>query len=144
MPTTEVYYQLSLNAQNTTAGHYISIQPDQNITFMQGGFAFAVTEPQAASVTIYPQVAQLQIPPSGTLSGSVTIVTELTQIAGSLHVSPAPEVPFTLTLYGVGGKQLGTKVLEPGTEVAFFDFAVTPAEGMTKAQASAAVKQHCA
>lgn len=143
MASKEMYYQLSLNADGTTNSHYVSIQPDPNITFMQGGFAFAVTVAQAASVTIYPQVTQLQVPPSGVISGSVTIVTELTNIAGSLHVSPAAEVPFTLTLWGAGGKELGSKTLEVGSTVAHFDFAVTPAEGMTKSQASAAVKQHC-
>ncbi|HEX2833996.1 MAG TPA: hypothetical protein VHW00_13375 [Thermoanaerobaculia bacterium] len=143
MANTAFYYQLSLGAEGTTSSHYVSIQPDPSISLMQGGFAFAVTAAQAASVTIYPQVAQLQIPPSNVINGSVTIVTEELNIAGSLHVSPAAEVPFTLTCWGAGGKQLGTATVEVGGTVAYFAFSVLPGDGMTKAQASAAIKQHC-
>ncbi|MGN6185749.1 MAG: hypothetical protein ACTHQM_19100 [Thermoanaerobaculia bacterium] len=142
-PPKEFYYQLSLNAQDTSQGHYVSIQPDPNISLMQGGFSFAVTVAQAASVTIYPQVAQLQIPPSSAIGGSVTIVTELTNIAGGLNVSPAAETPFTITCWGAGGKELGSKTVEVGQTSVYFDFAVQPGDGMTKAEASAAIKQHC-
>ncbi|HEX7810030.1 MAG TPA: hypothetical protein VF608_14945 [Thermoanaerobaculia bacterium] len=125
----DTYYSLTISASGTTQSHYCSIQPDPSITFLQGGFSFAVTEAKPTSVTIYPQVAQLQIPPSSIVAGGVTVATKLTTIAGGLIVSPAAEVPFTLTLYGIGGEEIGSKTLEPGATQMYFGWDVSPANG---------------
>jgi hypothetical protein len=123
----DTYYSLTLSASGTTESHYCSIQPDPSITFLQGGFTFAVSTAQTSSVSIYPQFAQLQIPPSMIIAGGVTVATSLTTIAGGFIVSPAAEVPFTLTLYGIGGQVIGTKTLESGTTQMYFGWDVSPA-----------------
>jgi hypothetical protein len=137
----ETYYSLTLNATGTTESHYCSIQPDPAISFLQGGFSYLATAAKTSSVTIYPQVAQLQMPPSSAIVGSVTIVTSGSTIAGSITVSPAAEVPFTLTLYGVGGQEIGSKTLEAGTDSMLFNWAVSSANAGTLDDATDALKK---
>ncbi|HUR81000.1 MAG TPA: hypothetical protein VM733_09550 [Thermoanaerobaculia bacterium] len=129
------YYSLTLNAANTDQNAYYSLQPAPGLQFLQGGFTFGPKVAAASSVTIYPQVAQLQIPASNNIAGGVTIVTGNNAIAGALNVSPAQNVPVTVTLYGAGGVVIGTATLQPGETHLNFGWDVSAAQAIPASQA---------
>lgn len=135
------YYALTLNAANTNQNAYYSLQPAPGLEFLQGGFSFAPTQAAATSVTIYPQVAQLQIPASSVIGGGVTIVTSNDTIAGALNVSPAQQVPVVVTLYGAGGQQIGSASLEPGKTHLDFAWSVNAEQAIPASQARAVLAQ---
>lgn len=132
------YYSLTLNASNTDQNAYYSLQPAPGLEFLQGGFSFGPKVAAASSVTIYPQVAQLQIPASNNIAGGVTIVTSNDAIAGALNVSPAQNVPVVVTLYGAGGV-IGKATLQPGETHLNFGWSVNAAQAIPASQARQAL-----
>jgi hypothetical protein len=129
------YYSLTLNASNTDQNAYYSLQPTPGLEFLQGGFSFGPKVAAASSVTIYPQVAQLQIPASNNIAGGVTIVTSNDMIAGALNVSPAQNVPVTVTLYGAGSTVIGKATLQPGETHLDFGWSVSASQAIPASQA---------
>ena len=128
------YYSLTLNTANTNQAAYYSLQPLPTLEFLQGGFSFAPTELAPTSVTIYPQVAQMQFPAASVIAGGVTIVTSNDYVGGALNVSPAVNVPVTVTLYGVGGQPIGSAVLDPGQSHLDFGWQVNASQSIPASQ----------
>src|SRR5215208_787980 len=104
-----LYYAITVTAEGTSFSAYISMTPTSNLTFLQGGVTFMPTAASLTMANIYPQTLQLQAPP-GSFTAGVTIVTDASEIAGRVMVSPPVNVAVIVTLYGAGGQQLGQMI----------------------------------
>ena len=133
------YYAISINATGVNASAYYQLDPTPNLSILQGGFTCVPVSTDRTSVSIYPQVAQLQFPANEYISGSVTIVTDAPSIDGNFQVSPAVNVPVTLTLWGNGSQNLGEATLEPGQTSLDFKWSVGAGQGMSLQEARDAV-----
>jgi len=127
----DYYYALTLTAAGVSSTAYYSLTPTSNLEFTQGGVSIMPTQTAATLVNIYPETLQIQSP-AGALYAGVTILTGDNQIAGRLMVSPPVNVAVVVTLYGVGGQQLGQTTLDPGTGDKAFSFPVSEGNAISK------------
>ena len=127
----DYYYALTLSAQGVSTSAYYSVTPTSDLEFTQGGVTIMPTQTAATLVNIYPETLQIQAP-AGMINAGVTIQTGADQIAGRLMVSPPVNVAVTITLYGVGGQQLGQTTLDPGVGDKTFNFAVSEGNAISK------------
>jgi hypothetical protein len=134
------YYALTVVEQGASTAAYYSLTPTSNLEMSQGG---GVTmDPTAASATmvnIYPQTLQIQAP-AGSFTAGVTIVTSDDRIAGRLLVSPPVDVAVVVTLYGVGGQQIGQSILDPAVGSLVFSFPVSAAQSIPKGNVAAVLQ----
>lgn len=128
------YYALSVQMSGANTAAYYSVSPTSNLTISQGGATFMPSSASMTTVSIYPQTLQIQSP-AGSMSGSVTIITDASEVAGRLIVSPPVDVATVVTLYGAGGVQIGQFIADPGTGGGVFNFPVTPAQAIPPADA---------
>jgi len=140
MANESFYYALSVQNSGASTPAYYSVSPTSNLTISQGGATFMPSAPSMTTVSIYPQTMQIQSP-AGTMNGSVTIITDASEVAGRLIVSPPVDVATMVTLYGAGGVQLGQYIADPGTGGGTFKFPVTAAEGIPPADAPGVLKK---
>ena len=129
------YYTIGVAADRVESSAFYALDPVDGLNIMQGGFSCYPSQPSFTSVSIYPQVAQMTLPASEYISGSVTIQTISPAIAGKFTASPAVNSAITLTLYGAGGKVLGTATLEAGQTTVSFDWSVGAGQGMSASEA---------
>ena len=125
------YYALTVVEQGASTTAYYSLTPTSNLEMSQGGVTMAPTAATAMMVNIYPQTLQIQAP-AGSFNAGVTIVTSDDRIAGRLLVSPPVDVAVIVTLYGVGGQQIGQSILDPAVGSLEFSFPVASAMSIPK------------
>jgi len=125
----DVYYALTLIANGASTGAYYSVTPTSDLEFSQGGATINPSAISAVMVNIYPETMQISAP-AGSVNAAVTIITGASEIAGRILVSPPVNVAVVVTLYGVGGQQVGQAIVDPGTGDRLFNFPVTPAQGI--------------
>jgi hypothetical protein len=124
MPERYLYYALTLVTEgNSTIPAYYSVTPTSNVTFSQGGATIMPTSAAATLVNVYPETLQLQAP-AGSINAGVTIATNATTIAGRVMISPPVDCAVIVTLYGVGGQQIGQLIIDPAVGGGLFDFSV--------------------
>src|SRR6185436_4526748 len=111
---------------------YYSVTPTSNLEFTQSGATIVPTQQAATMVNIYPETLQLSAP-AGSISAAVTIVTGENQITGRAIVSPPVNVAVVITLYGIGGQQIGQAIIDPGTGDRTFNFPVSAGNAIGKA-----------
>ena len=114
--------------QGASTAAYYSLTPTSNLEMSQGGVTM---DPSATMVNIYPQTLRIQAP-AGSFQAGVTIVTSDDRIAGRLLVSPPVNVAVIVTLYGVGGQQIGQSILDPAVGSLAFSFPVSAAQSIPK------------
>ncbi|MBV8519453.1 MAG: hypothetical protein JO197_18825 [Acidobacteria bacterium] len=136
------YFSLTMAAARTGHNAYCTISPAPELQISQGGFTFQPTGANTTTVVIYPQVAQLQMPPCEAISGSLLIVTHSPVVAGQLLVSPPLEVSVTLTLYGNGGVQIGQSTLDAGQSTLNFKWDVSSATPIPESDAHDAIARY--
>lgn len=119
------YYSLTVTAVNAATAAFYSLSPTSDLTISQGGATLYPSAPsqQMITVSVYPQTLQINAA-AGTVTGGVNIITDASEIAGRLMVSPPVNVAVAVTLYGNGGAQLGQYILDPGTGSGVFTFPV--------------------
>ncbi len=137
----DAHYALTVNATNVSSSAFYQLDPTSNLSILQGGFSCYATELSATSVAIYPQLAQLWFPAASVISGGVTILTSAPKVTGTFQVSPAINSPVAVTLYGTGGKVLGSVTLVPGQTSVPFDWTVSLQEGMSQDEARTALSE---
>ena len=125
------YYALTVVEQGASTTAYYSLTPTSNLEMSQGGVTMDPTAASATLVNIYPQTLQIQAP-AGSFQAGVTIVTSDDRIAGRLLVSPPVNVAVIVTLYGVGGQQIGQSILDPAVGSLAFSFPVSAAQSISK------------
>ena len=125
------YYALTVVEQGSGTTAYYALTPTSNLEMSQGGATFDPTAATATMVNIYPQTLQIQAP-AGSFTAGVTIVTSADRIAGRLLVSPPVNVAVVVTLYGVGGQQIGQSILDPAVGSLTFSFPVSAATSIPK------------
>ena len=135
----DYYYALTLTAQGVSSSAYYSVTPTSNLEFTQGGATIVPTRQSATMVNIYPETLQLSAP-AGSISAAVTIVTGESQIAGRVIVSPPVNVAVVVTLYGVGGQQIGQAIVDPGTGDRTFNFPVSEGNAISKADVAGVLR----
>ena len=135
----DMYYTLSLQVNGASTPAYYSITPTSNLTMLQGAASIAPSAAQSTMVALYPQTLNVQSP-AGRMTASATIVTSESSISGRLLISPAVNVPVTLTLYGAGG-QLGQQTYDPGSTGGVFDFPVSGGGFANAEEARAAIEK---
>ena len=126
------YYALTIAASGASTAAYYAVTPTSNLRILEGGATIEPKSPSATMVNVYPQTLQIQSP-AGKLKGGVTIVTGESEIAGQVMVSPAVNTEVEVALYGAGGKQIGSYVMAPGATGGTFQFAVSAADAIPKA-----------
>ena len=127
----DYYYALTVVAQGVSTAAYYSVTPTSNLEFSQGGVTIAPTSASLTMVNIYPETLQVQAP-AGSVNAGVTIETSESEISGRLMVSPPVNVAVVVTLYGVGGQQIGQTTLDPGVGDKMFSFAVSAGNSISK------------
>ena len=125
------YYALTVVEQGASTAAYYSLTPTSNLEMSQGGVTMAPTAASATLVNLYPQTLQIQAP-AGSFTAGVTIVTGADRIAGRLLVSPPVNVAVVVTLYGVGGQQIGQSILDPAVGSLAFSFPISSAQSIPK------------
>ena len=125
------YYALTVAEQGAGTAAYYSLTPTSNLEMSQGGATLDPTAATATMVNIYPQTLQIQAP-AGSFNAGVTIVTSDDRVAGRLLVIPSVDVAVIVTLYGVGGQQIGQSILDPAVGSLVFSFPISSAQSIPK------------
>ena len=132
------YYALTVTTTDAAStGAYYSLTPTSNLTISQGGVTLypSAASQQMISVSVYPQTLQINAA-AGLVSGGVTIVTNASEVAGRLMISPPVNVAVAVTLYGNGGQQVGQYIADPGTDGGVFNFPISgPGEAIPPGEA---------
>lgn len=134
------YYTIGLKVLGVDTAAFYAINPVAGLDFFQGGFTCYPTDAGSMSVAVYPQIAQLQMPPASYIGGSVSLQTIAPSIDGMFTISPPINVDAMLTLYGAGGQTIGTVILAGGESSVAFEWKVSPGQGMTADEAKSAVE----
>jgi hypothetical protein len=140
MPSIDIYYALTLVANGASTPAYYSVTPTSDLSISQGGVTIVPTGPGSTLVNIYPQVLQISAP-AGSVNGAVTIISGVNEIAGRLMVSPPVNVAVVVTLYGIGGKQIGQAILDPGEGSQSFAWPVDPSQGLAAGDVATLIKK---
>ena len=134
------YYALTVVEQGASTTAYYSLTPTSNLEMSQGGVTMAPTAASATLVNLYPQTLQIQAP-AGSFNAGVTIATSDDRIAGRLLVSPPVNVAVIVTLYGVGGQQIGQSILDPAVGSLAFSFPISSAQSIPKGDAAGVLQK---
>jgi hypothetical protein len=129
-----IYYGLTINARGTSTTAYYNLVLNAPSEIWEGGATIVPTQIGSTLVSLQGPFT-MNVPPAGSISAGLTVLTSANGIAGHFTVSPALNVPVVLALYGVGGKQLDTFTLEPGQANGVFSWDVNPEDAMTEADA---------
>ena len=115
-------YTLTFSARDTDRASYYCIDFGAEVTVRQGAYDFMPSAVAKTMFAVWPNEVQAQFPPSSVISGSIVLTTTTNEVSGEVIVSPALNVPVTLTLWGV--QRIGEFTLPAGETAAQFRFAV--------------------
>lgn len=135
------YYSFNLTSSgtaSTSAYYYVSLAANEN-SYDGAGITIYPSTASTTYVSYQSQSVSFNAPPAR-ISGGITVIANVPEVAGTLGASPAVNVDQVLKLYGNTGL-LGTVTLKAGQTMVPFDFHVSPTDGFDRAEAEENLKK---
>jgi hypothetical protein len=130
------YYSFNLTSSGTASSpayYYVSLAANEN-SYDGAGITIYPSTASTTYLSYQSQSVSFNAPPAR-LAGGITVIANVSEIAGTLGASPAVNVDLTLKLYGNSGL-IGTVTLPAGQTMIPFDFHVSASDGFDQAEAA--------